>query len=31
MGTVAAKGGTITLDVLKQLLIGYMRGTFGLP
>jgi uncharacterized protein DUF2513 len=31
MTTVAQKGGAITLDVLKQVLIGYMRTTFGLP
>lgn len=31
MGTVAAKGGNVTLDVLKQLLVSYMKSTFGLP
>lgn len=31
MGIVQDKGGNITLDVLKQLLITLMKGTFGLP
>lgn len=31
MGIVAEKGGNITLDVMKQLLISLMRGTLGLP
>jgi hypothetical protein len=30
MGKVAARGGAVTLDVLKELLIDLMRGTFGL-
>lgn len=30
MGTVAAKGGSVTLDVLKALLISAMKGAFGL-
>ncbi len=30
MGIVKEKGGTITLDVLTQLLGGLMRGAFGL-
>jgi hypothetical protein len=30
-GQVAAKGGSITLGVLKELLISYMRQQYGLP
>jgi hypothetical protein len=31
MGIVTAKGGSVTLDVLKQLLISIMKGTLNLP
>jgi hypothetical protein len=31
MGIVKEKGGTITLDILKQLLGSLMRGALGLP
>jgi len=31
MGVVAEKGGNITLDVMKQLLVSLMKGALGLP
>jgi hypothetical protein len=31
MRTVAEKGGIVTFDVLKQLLVVLMKGAFGLP
>ncbi len=31
VGIVAEKGGNITLDVMKQLLMSLMKGTLGLP
>lgn len=31
MGIVAEKGGDVTLDVLKQLLVSLMKASFGLP
>lgn len=30
MGLVAEKGGSITLDVMKDLLVSLMKSTFGL-
>lgn len=31
IGLVAAKGGAVTLDVMKELLVSLMRATLGLP
>lgn len=31
MGVVAEEGGNITLDVMKQLLVSFMKASIGLP
>jgi hypothetical protein len=31
MGIVTEKGGSVTIEILTQLLIGLMKGAFGLP